>query len=454
MFNKLSLANRLRIVLGLGICGIVLSSGLFYQTLLHSAIHSPAYGRIVKGKDVIADILPPPEYIVESNLVVHQMVIAIQNNQASEVSQCINRLGVLNKEFETRHRFWDAELRDPDQRKLMLEDLYAPGVEYFQIVEKELVPACEQRNQEAAMQILQGPLSRIYVTHRNAVDKLTQVAAAANSREEADVASIISASVAWCMGIVICTTLVLAGVGFHIIRSSINPLHRQTERLSRQAGDVGGIASDIEAAVRQLDGSIREIQQNTQQAEDICVTARESVRRTSQVLHGLSNSSTQIGEVIQSIKKITHQTNLLALNATIEAARAGDAGLGFAVVAREVKELASQTNEAAGSIIQHIEAIRNETFSALSSIEMVNEVVEAIHQSQSSIVSAVSAQSAMTMQLTGNMDDMAAASRIMRQTIRELVEGRPSGSDTASSNYDAVTNSHSPGADEKLLAVA
>ena len=140
-----------------------------------------------------------------------------------------------------------------------------------------------------------------------------------------------------------------------------------------------------------------------------------------QVLVGLCASSQQIGEVIQLIKRITHQTNLLALNATIEAARAGEAGMGFAVVAREVKELASQTNEAATSIIGHIEAIQNETASALTSIEMVSEVVLAIHESQTGIASAVTQQSDMTMQLARNVDDMATASRVMTETAGQLM---------------------------------
>jgi methyl-accepting chemotaxis protein len=191
--------------------------------------------------------------------------------------------------------------------------------------------------------------------------------------------------------------------------------------LSTQAAEAGSSADNIAAAVRQLDDSIREISQNAHQAESVCSTAKDSVNRTSQVLHGLCASSQQIGEVIQLIKRITHQTNLLALNATIEAARAGEAGMGFAVVAREVKELASQTNEAATSIIGHIEAIQNETASALTSIEMVSEVVLAIHESQTGIASAVTQQSDMTMQLARNVDDMANASRVMNETAGQLM---------------------------------
>ena len=71
--------------------------------------------------------------------------------------------------------------------------------------------------------------------------------------------------------------------------------------------------------------------------------ATDETHRTSELIHGLSSAAEKIGTIIQLIQAIASQTNLLALNATIEAARAGDAGKGFAIVASEVKNLASQT---------------------------------------------------------------------------------------------------------------
>jgi hypothetical protein len=421
MIKHLSIAARLRLIIALSVVGIFVSSALFYDALKRSAVHGPGYLEIVQGKDVIADILPPPEYIVESHLVVHQMVVALQNKRISEVTRGIDRLQVLKKEFSDRHAFWNTDLSDEKQRAMMLEQLYTPAMEFYQIIESDLIPACEQGQEEKAVQILLGPLTEQYTLHRDAVNSLVTYTTEKNIRREGEIVESMKSSTSLCVAIVITTVVIVGGFGSWVISTAVAPLRQKASILSAQATETGHSADSIAAAVRQLDDSIREISQNAHQAESVCSTAKDSVNRTTQVLHGLCGSSQQIGEVIQLIKRITHQTNLLALNATIEAARAGEAGMGFAVVAREVKELASQTNEAATSIIGHIEAIQTETTTALTSIEMVSEVVTAIHESQTGIASAVTQQSDMTMQLARNVDDMANASRVMTETAGQLM---------------------------------
>lgn len=92
------------------------------------------------------------------------------------------------------------------------------------------------------------------------------------------------------------------------------------------------------------------------------------------------------------IETIARQTRLLALNASIEAARAGNAGLGFTVVANEVKQLASGTAEATSRIFDKIEAIQQNTAGAVDSISQIAAIIERIHQMSGSIKETVEAQ--------------------------------------------------------------
>lgn len=99
----------------------------------------------------------------------------------------------------------------------------------------------------------------------------------------------------------------------------------------------------------------------------------EQIDKSSQAVHSLETETETIVSVLDVIKGIAEQTNLLALNAAIEAARAGEQGRGFAVVADEVRSLASRTQESAGEIDTMIEGLRKEV---RNTVEMMNTAQE------------------------------------------------------------------------------
>ncbi len=93
-------------------------------------------------------------------------------------------------------------------------------------------------------------------------------------------------------------------------------------------------------------------------------TLSNQVEEASEVINSLSQSSHDIGSVLDVIESIADQTNLLALNAAIEAARAGDAGRGFSVVADEVRNLAMKTQESTLNIQNTVTKIQQQAVAA------------------------------------------------------------------------------------------
>lgn len=101
-----------------------------------------------------------------------------------------------------------------------------------------------------------------------------------------------------------------------------------------------------------------------------------SLGSTAQVIDTLGQRSQEIGGIVSVITSIAEQTNLLALNAAIEAARAGEQGRGFAVVADEVRNLASRTRQATDEISGMIASIQQETGNAISTMEQGNTLMQ------------------------------------------------------------------------------
>ncbi|MCW8891224.1 MAG: methyl-accepting chemotaxis protein, partial [Sedimenticola sp.] len=93
------------------------------------------------------------------------------------------------------------------------------------------------------------------------------------------------------------------------------------------------------------------------------------ISAAAEIIGQVEKNSEGIGSVLDVIKGIAEQTNLLALNAAIEAARAGEQGRGFAVVADEVRNLATRTQESAGEIEEMIRNLQTNTHQAVKAIE-------------------------------------------------------------------------------------
>ena len=193
----------------------------------------------------------------------------------------------------------------------------------------------------------------------------------------------------------------------------------QAEAASAASDEANNNVQLVATAAEQMTSSIREISAQLQQALQVTAKATADAEETVSLMDELGVSSQEIGEVVKVITNIAEQTNLLALNATIEAARAGEAGKGFAVVASEVKQLASQTAKATEEIAEKIRGVQDRTTGAVSGIRSIAGVIERINSISTSIAGAVEEQNAAIGEIARSA---AEASRSTEKVSRSMGE--------------------------------
>jgi methyl-accepting chemotaxis protein len=217
-----------------------------------------------------------------------------------------------------------------------------------------------------------------------------------------------------------------------------------SQRTEEQAASLEETASSME----ELTSTVRQNADNARQASTLAGTAAENAKRGGDVIgrvvetmHGISESSTRVAEIINVIEGIAFQTNILALNAAVEAARAGEQGRGFAVVAAEVRSLAQRSATAAKEIKALIGESANRVDAGSKLVEeaggTISEIVQSVQRvtdimgeissaskEQSTgieqVNQAVSQMDQVTQQNAALVEEAAAAAQAMAEQARAL----------------------------------
>jgi methyl-accepting chemotaxis protein len=418
----MSITTKLTVVVIIFLAGFAIFGCIAYQTISTVKVNGPIYGRIVQGKDLVADILPPPEYIIETLLTVHLMLDA---DDPQELNKLVKYSKKLQSEYEVRHNYWNTNMEEGEIKQLLIYDSYVPAKEFYEVLNQQFLPALLRGDKTTAEKIASTVLLAKYSDHRAKIDLIVKKANQLNASIESETNSILQYRNVMLLAIVVFLGIFIF-VGYLIIARSITiPLRNifkglrsfstrelnetgekfriMIDVMQQGAGEVSSAAEQVSSAAQALaQGSseqaaaaeetsssseemaamTRQNAGNAQEAKTLAETAQNSAEKGFQAMTRMSTaiaeiqkSSMDTSKIMKVIDEIAFQTNLLALNAAVEAARAGEAGKSFAVVAEEVRNLAQRSAEASRNTSALIE---QSIKSADNGVQISKEVGEAL----------------------------------------------------------------------------
>lgn len=214
--------------------------------------------------------------------------------------------------------------------------------------------------------------------------------------------------------------------------------NRLAQSISASALAVSERSSDSLASIHTANQHKTEVSKYTQDNKEHILSLSTRMSEAVESMTKLTTHSENIGSILDTIVSIAEQTNLLALNAAIEAARAGEQGRGFAVVADEVRTLASRTQESTNEINQMIAALRQDTHSASEAINSGQRDVASCVKQSEALASAMDEIANAILQVTQLSEEVSQAADHQATDCQQIEQVMLDAQSTANENAQAM----------------
>ncbi len=237
--RSIRISSKLLILNGIAVIGLVVFGAIAYNTINAIKVNGPLYQRIVLGKDLIADVLPPPEYIIEAYLTVQ--LLNVEEN-AQKMDAYIGKLTQLKKDFSERHQFWEQNLPSGKLKQALQIDSHEPAVQFFGLVDQRFIPAV--RNHDIAKKnLVLKELNRLYDLHRSHIDRVVRLASDMNVADEQSGKGLIKNRTLLLLGVAVVLIGLVSGFCLLISHIIATPIAKITATINRLS--VGDVSVDI-----------------------------------------------------------------------------------------------------------------------------------------------------------------------------------------------------------------
>jgi methyl-accepting chemotaxis protein len=379
-----TLANLLGTMIVIGFIAVVATGVMAIREL---KVGGPIYQRVALGKDLVADILPPPEYILEAYLEVN---LAFLDPASLDLRR--QRLAQLKKDYDERHDFWGKQDIDTVVRGKLTRDAHLPATAFWKLTDEKFLPALARGDTESA-KAAYAAIADAYTTHRARIDELVKETDRMTAETEGYAASQESRYmlIVWSVSGIVLAIVVIGIAG--VLVGMIGPVDRMTEAMNHLA--TGNLGVDIPSAGRGdeigdmaravqvfKDNAIR-VEQMTREQEGLkaqaAVERKEALHQVAGQFEGgvmgvvtsISSSATELQEAAQSLSSAAHQA---AAQASTVAAAATQASDNVQTVAAAAEQLTASIAE----IGNQVEAAARISSSASAEAARTNAMVQGL----------------------------------------------------------------------------
>lgn len=351
----------LGVIVACGVSAIVLT-GMYSLNVLK--VGGPLYAQIKLGNDLIADILPPPAYVLESYL-----EASLAYHEPATLAQRKSRIVQLHKDYDERHAFWQKSDLEATLKTALTKQSDAPVQQFWTAVERGLMPALE-RGDRAAADKAYAELNTAYAAHRTVIDEIVKRATDDNAALEETAARQVGffALLLWSVSGLVSLVLALglAGLALGVIR----PVVAITAAMRRLADGEVDIAipsagrrdeiGDMAAAIQVFRQSALENDELKQEQQVASVAAEESKKAAM-----LGMAETVERETWKSVEAVTSAT--MAMN---------ESATGLTQLAADLSSESANVSEAAELALNNAQAVSTAAEQLTASIREIGIQVE------------------------------------------------------------------------------
>lgn len=339
--------------------GLATMFGLVFQT---AKVNGPIYQNIARGKDLVADILPPPAFVIESYLNV-QLLLA--ETRPAERTRLLEGLAQMERDFDAREQYWRDSMPDESMRQVYFNEVVPSAKKFFSAVKSHFLPAVRGAHQAEAARVASGTIAPVFESHRKAIDKLVSIADKYNSTCEREAAAYVAArtwTLATCgtigiLGAVLITFVVSRGISRRLAKATLlmqsisqgeGDLRRRldgtgADELSAMSRYFNDFVANIQSIIGSLQREMSELQSSsqtlqstsdslaagTQEADAQAVMVASATEELSTNMNNMSETgevmAAHVKDVAESIERVTSSLNEVAHNAEKAEAVAIDA---------------------------------------------------------------------------------------------------------------------------------